>query len=344
MLETPLLERMAGLWDDAAALENMPLEPDGKYQTRTMSLRELVGEVSSALRRTLDHRSADDLPVFICSWGKCRTGSTALTNLFGIAGIPSYYQPVKTTARHRLLGGDPPPWNPPLASQHPFIHAKEMAGPYLPVETIFNPLEMLLEAGYPASRLRLVVLDREPLTSLASWFAKFGAKKPRATLLEHFVLSSLQARRMKAWAHASGVPVTHYVYELTRRPGEAIEAHLRALGASAFYRDGLVDNWDERGALESEHSLVIFPVEPEPYVVPGLHSSEKEYAYKHRDSSDVSGEERDVVERYGLMELYDESVDACIDDLGLDDAFAASVFGESARLRIRRRTGTHDAA
>ena len=43
--------------------------------------------------------------------------------------IPSYYQPVKTTARHRFLGDDPPPWNPPQASEHPFIHAKEMAGP-----------------------------------------------------------------------------------------------------------------------------------------------------------------------------------------------------------------------
>jgi len=324
-----ILERMVELWDDDAALGSLPLEPDGKYQTRTFTLRELVGEVAGALQRTLRDRTADDLPVFICSWGKCRTGSTALTNLFGIAGIPSYYQPVKTTARHRFLGDDPPPWIPPQASEHPFIHAKEMAGPYLPVETIFNPLEMLLAAGYPASRLRLVVLDREPLASLSSWFAKFGAKKPRPTLLEHFVLSSLNARRMKAWAHANGVPVTHYVYELTRRPGDAIRAHFRAIGTSDFYRPGLVDNWDERGALESANSLILFPQEPAPYVVPGLHSSETRYAYKSRDTSDVTDEERDVVQRYGLFELYDESVDACIDDLKLDDDFAASVFREN---------------
>jgi hypothetical protein len=326
---------MAGLWNDAAALENLSLEPDGKYQTRTFTLRELNAEVAEALQRSLRDRTAADLPVFICSWGKCRTGSTALTNLFGIAGIPSYYQPVKTTARHRFLGDDPPPWVPPPASEHPLIHAKEMAGPYLPVETIFNPLQMLLEAGYPASRLRLVVLDREPLASLASWFAKFGAKRPRATLLEHFVLSSLQARRMKSWAKANGVPFTHYVYELTQRPADAIEAHFRAIGASAFYRPGLVDNWDERGALESEHSLVIFPQEPAPYIVPGLHSSEKQYAFKHRDASDVTAEEREVVRRYGLFELYDESVEACIDDLGISDEFASSVFG---------RPGAHDAA
>jgi hypothetical protein len=324
----PLLQRMIGLLEGpAAALENEPLPPDDKYQTRTVTLRQLTDEVASRLSGSLRSRSAADLPLLFCSWGKCRVGSTALTNLFGIAGMPALYQPVKTMARHRLVGSEPQPWVPPEASAHPHIFSKEMAGPYLAVETIFNPLEMMMAAGYPAEKLHLVVVDREPYASLSSWVARWPDRVPRARLVEHFVLSSLQIRRMRSYARQNRIAVTHYVYEASRRPLEAIAALFRRLGISQRFHPGVVRDWNERGALSSTQSAVIFPEEPPVYVVPGLHSSETQYSYKPRDSGNLTDAERRLVAALGLPELYREVVAACIEDLDLDPSLAAAMFG-----------------
>ncbi len=317
------------------ALENEPLQPDGKYQTRTVTLRQLTDEVASRLSQSLRSRSAADLPLLFCSWGKCRVGSTALTNLFGIAGIPALYQPVKTMARHRLRGGEPQAWVPPHASEHPHIFSKEMAGPYLVVETIFNPLEMMVASGYPVQKLHLLVLDRDPYASLASWVARWSDRVSRARLVEHFALSSLQIRRMRSYARANGIAVTHYVYEASRRPTEAIEALFRRLGISQHFHPGVVRDWNERGALDSKQSGISFPEEPPIYVVPGLHSSEKQYSYKARDTGNLSEAERQLVPELGLPELYREIVAACIQDLGFNQSLSAEMFGSETFAAAR---------
>ncbi len=307
------------------SLADLELAPDGRWQTRAVTLAGLTREVAAHLAATLGRHEPEDLPVFVVAWGKCRVGSTALTNLFGIAGVPAFYQPVKTTARHLLVGSQPPPWEPPSASEHPLIMAKEMAGPYLAVETVFNPLAMLVDAGYPAAKLHLLVLEREPLVSLSSWLHKWADRLPRRTLVEHFALSSLAAPRMEAWAGEYGVPVTHYLYEASRRPEQTIAALLARLGIGEKFRPEVVNDWDERGELGSERSLIFFPREPEVYVVPGLHSSFTRYAFQPRAASNLMAEERRLVEELGLEELYARSARAMCEELGFDEELARAV-------------------
>ncbi len=329
MSRYPLLEELSGLMAGPdAALLNETLAPDGKYQTRPVTLRQMNGEVIERLGRSLASRSAADLPILFCSWGKCRVGSTALTNLFGLAGVKAFYQPVKTMMRHRLVGSEPHAWQPPQVGVEAHIYSKEMAGPYLAVETIFNPLEMLVASGYPAERLRLVLVDRDPFASLSSWVSKWPDRVPRDRLVEHFVLSSLQARRMKSYATANGIAITHYVYEASRKPMEAIRALFARLEIAELFHNGVVQDWNERGALDSHDSGIVFPQEPDVYVVPGLHSSEKQYSYKGRDTGNLTAEERDVVREYDLLSLYRENVEGCIADLHFDAKTAADMFPE----------------
>jgi hypothetical protein len=205
-----------------------------------------------------------------------------------------------------------------------------MAGPYLVAEAIFNPLNMMMAAGYPAEKLHLLVLDREPFASLASWIARWSDRVPRARLVEHFVLSSLQTSRMRSYARANRIAVTHYVYEASRRPTEAIEALFRRLDISRHFHPGVVRDWNERGALASEQSRISFPKEPPIYVVPGLHSSETQYSYKSRDTGNLSEADCRLVSDLALPGLYQESVTACIRDLGFDRALAAEMFGPDA--------------
>ena len=86
------------------SLDTMLLQPDGKYQTRTVALDTLMREATDCLAEGFRHRPAEDFPTLYCAWGKCRVGSTPLTNLFGLAGMPSYYQPLKVILRHALVG------------------------------------------------------------------------------------------------------------------------------------------------------------------------------------------------------------------------------------------------
>ncbi len=300
------------------SIEKQALAPDGKYQTRTITMRQLSDEVSGRLSGHLRTRAAADLPLLICSWGKCRVGSTALTNLFGIAGIPALYQPVKTMMRFRLLNEEPEIWVPPQVHEHPRIFSKEMAGPYLIAETIFNPLEIMIAAGYPPQKLHLLVLDRDPYASLSSWIARWSARVARDRLVAHFILCSLQIRRMRSYARANGIQTTHYVYEASRKPVESVAALFHRLGIASHFHVGVVRDWNERGALSSKQSAIIYPREPAVYVVPGLHSSESQYIYQMRDTGNLNEAEHRMVSEFALPQIYNESVSACIADLGLE--------------------------
>src|ERR1700674_1589876 len=85
------------------SLDTMLLSPAGEFQTRTVALDTLTREVTDCLAESYRHRQPDDFPMLYCAWGKCRVGSTPLTNLFGVAGMPSYYQPLKAILRDALV-------------------------------------------------------------------------------------------------------------------------------------------------------------------------------------------------------------------------------------------------
>jgi hypothetical protein len=99
---------------DDPALASIQTEPDGKYQTRTATLKALYDEVTACLAEGFRGRAPDEFPTLHCAAGRCRVGSTALANLFGVAGVPSYQQAVKAVLRQRLDGKAGLGLTPPL--------------------------------------------------------------------------------------------------------------------------------------------------------------------------------------------------------------------------------------
>lgn len=293
------------------------LEPDGKYQTRPVTLRQLTAEVVERLASAFAHRSPASFPHLVCISGKCRTGSTALTNLFGIAGVPAYYQPVKTILRHHVLSRPGTSWNLPDTTQELVIAAKEMTGPYSVAECLFNPLECLITAGYPSERLHLLLLDRDPYESLSSWLAKWSDRLSRDDLLSHFVLSSVNTERLHDYAVEREIDTVTYIYALSRWPHEAVSALFDRLSIGERFHAGVVDDWGARGAIESERSAIVFPDEPEVYRLAGLHSSRPDYHFKARDTSNVTAAERSAIEAASLVESYQRSVERSCRDLKL---------------------------
>jgi hypothetical protein len=331
------LEHLAELVRNAdRSLDAMPLRPDGRYQTRRLSLDALTGAARDRLSQGFRHLGEDEFPTLYCAWGKARVGSTALVNLFGLAGLPAYYQPVKAIARHVLTGGTAPPWMPPSRRVQPHIFIKDVAGPYVLAECLFIPLQALIEAGYPVSKLHLIVLDREPANSLASWLNKWSDRVAQDVLVRNYVIAALNVNCVESYARRQGVPITHYVYEASKDPVGSTRALFARLGLSDRFHETAVTDWKETGQLDSASARIIYPDEPAIYHVPGLHGSGAGYKYRHRSTAALSGAQLDLLERTGVQGVYRAAAEGCARDLGLDAATSASLFGSDFARDLRK--------
>ena len=246
-----------------------------------------------------------------------------MTNLFGMADIPAYYQPVKTIARHRLAGDDGRSWGPFDGKK--VLFAKEMAGPYVHYEALFNPIDILIKAGWPISQLHLLILDRDPQASLSSWFNKWETRIGRQRVLDNFLLSSLNYARIRSYADRVSVGVTHFPYEASRLPELAVEKLFDAIGIGHHFSPSILTGWGDSGDLNSNQSRVINPDEPEPYIVPGLHGTGDSYRYQHRAADDLTGPEIEVAR--SLQASYDISVERCATELNLQPEELQAIIG-----------------
>src|SRR5437899_3555435 len=211
-------------------IENISLPPDQRYQLHPVTLRQVHREVADSVASSVRELGQKNLPELVVAWGKCRVGSTSLARNFGMAGIPSYYQPVKNLLRYRLLGLEPPLWQIPDGRQHPVVFIKETGGPYRVAESFFNPLPCLLEAGFPKHKLHVLVLERDPYKTFASWLQHWAARAPEKALLFHFVVASLNLHRVERFARAQGLKTSWFVHELSRKPEMTIQALFEKLG------------------------------------------------------------------------------------------------------------------
>jgi hypothetical protein len=310
---------------DHPSLRRLVLEPDGRYQTRRLTFESLMGEVTDCLATGFRQRGDDELPTLYCAWGKSRVGSTALANLFGHVGMPAYYQPVKAIMRQRLKDEDGVALDPPAAALEPHAFSKETAGPYMLAECLIIPFEALIEAGYPADKLKLIVLDRDPASSLSSWINKLSCRVPKNLLVRHYVLSVLNTLRVEAYAQKVGASVTHYVYEASKEPSVSACALFDRLGLADRFNAESAINWHDTDATDATNSQVVFPTEPRIYDVPGLHHSDKTYRYQSGTSC-LDDADIDTMERFGIPQIYRASAAACARDLGMNDAMAARLF------------------
>jgi hypothetical protein len=274
------------------------------------------------------HLDPEALPMLHCGWGKARVGSTALGNLFGVAGVPAFYQPVKAILRHLLTDGAVTPWIPPARDAHPAIFIKDVAGPYLLAECLFIPLQALVEAGYPPNKLHLLMLDRKPENSLASWLSNWSGRVSESRLVRHYVLAALNARRVETYARRHGVQVTHYVYEASKDPVVAIRALFSRLGIAHRFSEAVVTEWKEAGELQSKNARIIYPDEPPVYHVAGLHATDSGYRYRHRNTARVTEAYRALLLHSGVQDIYRAAVKACASDLGFDRSLSLRLFGE----------------
>jgi hypothetical protein len=226
-----------------------------------------------------------------------------------------------------LMGQSGAPWELPSARDQPHVFAKEMAGPYVMAECLFQPLQPLIEAGYPASKLHFIMLDRDPASSLASWLEKWSDRVPEERLLQHYVIATLNTIRVESYARRHGVPITHYVYEASKEPVASVRILFERLGLAHRFTETAVTEWNEMGNMDAQSARITFVKEPSVWTRPGLHGSDTAYRYRTRKTASLAPARLDLLARYGIHDIYRNSVEACVRDLGLSAATAERLFG-----------------
>ncbi|MFH1089860.1 MAG: hypothetical protein V1716_05575 [Candidatus Uhrbacteria bacterium] len=171
----------------------------------------------------------ESLPRLILLCGPCRTGTTALSNVFVRAGIESHMQPIKSMRRARSDGEVVVPWTITNNSSR-VIFSKETLGESDPSE-FFDPVSDLLDVGYPREKIEVILILRDPRQTLTSWKRMWPAAQVQK-LREAFLLTDTIRRSCLSL----GVKHSVMVHEAIRdNPPETVASRL-------FHRLGLIDS------------------------------------------------------------------------------------------------------
>ena len=255
------------------------------------------------------------LPEVILSVSPCRSGTTAMLRVFGAAQIEAHYQQLKNVLRWQMQGQDRP-WQ--LPTHQPRLFLKETLGPYTLTEAHFNPLELLLKVGFPADRLHILIVGRQPLHTWASWLAWW----PGNTSLEIFIRAYQQAELIRQQAQKVSLPVTTFVYDAFKAnaPMQVVEQLFKRLAIP--FTPLTVTHWDRLPALGEAGSYVVFPEEPPAFDVPQLHDKVGEAAALHyfsraQEVHQLSREDVAKIKASNLCQIYNQWQAACQKELNI---------------------------
>jgi len=287
------------------------------YQKPPLSLPEIVDRI--------DVGDPERVSRVILSVSPCRSGTTVFLRVFGYAGIESHYQELKNVLRWRLHGKDTV-WQIP---QRPgdTIYLKETIGPHTEIESRFNPLDVLLEAGFPPEKLHVVILGRAPSSTWSSWYEWWGEG---ATTVENFILAYTTVERVRRQAEQQGIPLTVLVYEAIRDNGAETVVKGLFKRLDVPYSATAVGGWRNLPAFGAPGSNVILPARPPSYhswgredSSPYLHArAEKSaglaYFSREKRMCDLRADDVGKIAAAGLAEIYEEWRAACERDLGVE--------------------------
>lgn len=250
------------------------------------------------------------LPRILLAVAPCRSGTTVQLRMFSAMGIPSYYQPLKAIMRREAQGMEGEFEIP----QEDTIFIKETLGPYSHAEFTFNPLEVLLQAGYPKDKITLLIEMREPLSTLTSWIeADLSLRENRTALIANFVTAYKTIPQVLRQAQESEVQFVPYLYEVQRDTDPANAAMRLFSSLHLVYTDLVVVGWEHLPQFGSAESKIFYPLEPSLYHNDSQHdvaATSQRLGYTKKDVQSIDdtllpGEVAEI-EQEGLPFIYEQ--------------------------------------
>lgn len=255
-------------------------------------------------------------PRIILVVSPCRAGSTVLLRVFSAIGLESHFQPMKNVLRWSLLGEDRR-WAMPSGAGS-CLMLKETLGPFTAAECSFNPLQVLVEAGFPGEKLHVLILGRDPLRTWASWYRFWPERAPVANMIQSFCTT----RQIQEQTKALGIGSTCLVFDVFR--DHSAETVVRRLceRLDLGYSPLAIQGWDSLPGFGEPGSNIVLPQEPEQFVTPRIHDRVKHathFAYGHDEPAlaAVRPSDSEAIAGSGLAAIYAAWCDECGEDLQL---------------------------
>ncbi len=232
-------------------------------------------------------------------------------------GVRAHFQELKNVLRWLLQGQDAT-WSVPQEPAET-IYLKETLGPYTQTEAHFNPLDVLLSAGFPPAKLHVLIVGRTPLNTWASWDHWWR----ETTKVDHFIAAYETTEQARRRAIQENISMTTLVYEAIKsHPTDTIIQRLfQRLGVS--FSPLAVRGWHRLPPFKSPDSNIVFPIEPQPFIVPGIHEpvmSADKLVYTSRENSlpELPPEDVSAIARAGLTDVYETWRLTCQAHLGVE--------------------------
>lgn len=283
--------------------------PAGAVDMRT-PIRPSLNSQEIRARTLKNIRVADNPPKMILIVGPCRAGTTALSNVFIRAGLPSDMQPIKSMRRAIEEGQEVIPWDINRDGGD-MVLVKETLGPKTGAE-FFNPIEILSAAGFPLSELHLIGICREPRATLGSWVNMWGTV-PLAGFVESYRLLN----RIMEYASAHGVGTTHYVQEAigTVDPAEVVRELMERTRVIPTLSARKLVTWKDGPVFGRHNPNIHFFDEPPDKFVQGVTQGT---GYAYRVLTPVLNPPQDnAIREAGLYDIYRRFAEQCEQDLGI---------------------------
>ncbi len=212
-------------------------------------------------------------PKLIVICGPCRVGTTALSMVFAESSVESHMQPIKSARRAKEIGQEPIPWKIGNKNSE-FALAKETLGVKTEAE-FFDPLDILLNLGYPKQRLVLIPILRDPRQTLASWKEKWGHVEFQKFVLAHELTLEIMEK-----AEKNGVLTIPYVHEMIRDKNPEVVAQ------KLFEKIGLVKRQSSKRAkarwkdLKENKNVFLYDSPPDKFIDGIKERGKHEYRYR----------------------------------------------------------------
>jgi hypothetical protein len=279
---------------------------------------------------------AGDLPRILIAVAPCRSGTTVQLRMFSAAGIPSYYQPLKAIMRREAQGMEGDFEIPPRDT----IFIKETLGPYSHAESNFNPLDVLLKAGYPKDKITLLTELREPLSTLTSWIqTDLALRENRTALFANFITAYKTIPQILRKTQESGVQFVPYVYEVQRDTDPANAAARLFSSLQLVYTESVVAGWEDLPQFGTAESRIFYPLEPSLYHNDSQHdeaASSLKLGYNNKDVQTLDNtllpDEVEVIEQEGLPVIYEQMRGLVANVLGIQVRVSTEVEQYKSRL------------
>jgi hypothetical protein len=265
------------------------------------------------------------MPNVILAISPCRCASTVFMRVFGYAGIPAHFQPLKRIYRWDILGRDEI-WKIPPRPDGP-VFFQETIGPHTPLEASFDPLSILFRAGYPTEKIHDLLMGRDPVSVWSSWKDWWEGSTSVALFNQTF----RTAETIRLQELQKGIKITTFLYEALREneTGMVIQSLFQALGVE--YTPQAIRGWHQLPGFGQEGSNVFWydgpPVNHQWGVTlpnqGGLfhervkQSDGLEYFSRAKDSLKLPEAEQQAILEADLHDIYASWRKACEKDLGI---------------------------